>query len=156
MGALFGLAMIAFVIRSFIHLRINKQIHAEDFILLFAVACLCALTGLKYSSLVAQYDLFPELLNGLGGDLAFDVWGEITRTWKVENSEEILEFLVIYLVKLAYLFFFRRLIFRLRNLNNWWWVATSLTIVTGLVSEAAVWWTCPRFSVENLLCEYGL
>ena len=134
----------------------RAQVRTEDFILLFAVACLCAITGLKYSSLVAQYELIQKLLHGLGGDLSFDTLGEIPKNWKLENAEATLELLVIYLVKIAYLFFFRRLISRLRNLNNWWWLATALTVMAGLVSEAATWWTCPHFSVESLLCEHRL
>lgn len=150
-GALFGLAMIAFFIRSYIRIRINKKLHVEDFILLFAVVSLCAATGLAYVTLTAQYELLQLVLHGFEDDLAFKLLGEIPRISKEENAATNVWWLVIFSVKMAFLFFFRRLISRLRTLNIWWWFATALTIIAGLVSIAVSWLTCPYFTIEGLL-----
>lgn len=150
-GALFGLAIIAFIIRSYICFRAKMKVHVEDFILLFAVVCLCAATGLAYVTLTAQYAMLQLVLHGFEDDLAFEVLGEIPRISKQENAATTLWWLVIFSVKLAFLFFFRRLISRLRNLNIWWWFAVTLTIVAGFVSMAASWLTCPYFTAEGLL-----
>lgn len=155
-GGLFGLAIIAFVIRSYIRIRINKQVNVEDFILLLAVVSLCGATGLAYATLTAQYELLQLVLHGFADDLAFKQLAEIPRTSKEENAATNIWWLVIFLVKMAFLFFFRRLISRLRTLNIWWWFATTLTIIAGLVSVAVSWLTCPYFTVEGLLCEQRL
>ena len=151
---MFGLAIIAFIIRSYICFRARMKVHVEDFILLFAVVCLCAATGLAYVTLTAQYAMLQLVLHGFEDDLAFEVLEEIPRISKQENAATTLWWLVIFSVKLAFLFFFRRLISRLRNLNIWWWFAITLTIVAGVVSMAASWLTCPYFTAEGLLlCE---
>ena len=151
---MFGLAIIAFIIRSYIRIRINKNVHAEDFILLFAVVCLCAATGLAYTTMTAQYALLQLVLHGAEDDLAFKLLGEIPSISKEEDAATNLWWLVIFAVKMAFLLFFRRLISRLRSLNVWWWFATTLTIAAGLVSVAASWLTCPYFTVDRLLlCE---
>lgn len=144
------------MIRSYIRICIQKKVQVEDFILLFAVVCLCAATGLGYATLTAQYALLQLVLHGYEDDLAFELLGEIPRISKQENAATNVWWLVIFSVKMAFLFFFRRLTSRLRSLKLWWWFATTLTIIAGLVSIAASWLTCPYFTIEGLLCEQGL
>ena len=151
--ALFGLAIVAFLIRGYIRIRIHQKVQVEDYILLFAVVCLCAVTGLIYATLPAMYALVQPDLHGFENDLMFDLLGEIPRVSKTQNSAQTIWWLVIYFVKIAFLFFFRRLISRLRGLNIWWWLATILTTFAGLVSMAVPWLTCPYFTIEGLLCE---
>ena len=117
---------------------------------------LCAATGLAYATLTAQYALLQLVLHGFQDALDFELLGEIPRISKQENAATNIWWLVIFSVKLAFLFFFRRLTSRLRSLRVWWWFATILTIVAGLVSVAASWLTCPYFTVEGLLCEQRL
>ena len=152
-GTLFGLAIIAFAARSYIRIRIHKQVRVEDFILLCAVVCLCAATGLGYATMTAQYALLQLVLHGFEDDLAFELLGEIPRISKQENAATTIWWLVIFSVKMAFLAFFCRLTFRLPNLKRWWWFATILTIIAGLVSIAASWLTCPYFTIKGLLCE---
>ena len=142
------------MIRSYIRICIHKKVQVEDYILFFAVVCLCAATGLAYATLTAQYALLQLVLHGFEDDI--ELLGEIPRISKQSNAASNFWWLVIFLVKMAFLFFFRRLTFRLRSLKIWWWFATTLTIIAGLVSIVASWLTCPYFTVEGLLCEQGL
>lgn len=143
--------MIAFIARSYVRIRIHKKVQVEDFILLFAVMSLCAATGLAYATLGAEYALIQLVLHGFERDLAFELLGEIPRISKEANAAATVELLVIFSVKLAFLFFFRRLISRLRSLKVWWWFVTTFTIIAGIVSIAASWLTCPYFTVNGLL-----
>ena len=152
-GALFGLAIVAFFIRGYIRIRIHQKVQVEDYILLFAVVCLCATTGLAYATLPAMYALIQLVLHGFENGLNFELLGEIPRISKQENAATTLEWLVVFSVKIAFLFFFRRLISHLRGLMIWWHVATTLTILAGLVGIAVSWLTCPYFTIEGLLCE---
>ena len=152
-GVLFGLAITAFCTRSYIRICINKKVYVEDFILVLSVVSLCASTGLGYASLKAEYEMIQLVLHGFGDDLAFKVLGEIPTISKEMNAMTNIWWLVIFSVKMAFLFFFRRLISRLRTLEIWWWFATTLTVIAGLVSVSVSWLTCPYFTIEGLLCE---
>ena len=81
--------MIAFIIRSYIRIRINKNVHVEDFILLLAVVCLCAATGMAYTTMTAQYALLQLVLPGFGDDLAFRLLGEIPSVSKKRTLQTI-------------------------------------------------------------------
>ena len=146
--------MVAFLIRGYIRICNHQKVQVEDYILIFAVACLCAVTGLAYATLPAMYALIQLAFHGFENDLTFELLGEIPRISKQQNAASNIWWLVIFSVKIAFLFFFRRLISRLRGLNIWWRVATTLTILAGLVSIAASWLTCPHFTIESLLCEH--
>ena len=150
---MFGLAIIAFIIRSYVGIRIHKKVHVEDYILLFAVVSLCGATGLAYATLTAQYAMIQLVLHGFENSLTFELLAEIPRISKQENAVTNIWWAVIFSVKMAFLFFFRRLISRLRSLNVWWWVATTLTVLAGLVSIAVSWLTCPYFTIDGLLSE---
>lgn len=117
---------------------------------------LCAATGLAYATLTDQYALLQLILHGFEDDLAFQLLGEIPKISKLADSATNIWWLVIFSVKLAFLSFFRRLTSRLRSLRLWWWFATTLTVIAGLVTIAASWLTCPYFTVKGLLCEQGL
>lgn len=146
--------MIAFVIRSYIRVRINKKFDVEDFILLFTVVSLCAATGCVFFLLTAQYELVQLALHGFEDELVSKL-----ETRKVSNESvvaAIIWLIVIFSVKMVFLFFFRRLISRLRTLNIWWWFATTLTITAGEVSIVACWSICPGgpfFTAKGALCE---
>ena len=60
----------------------HKKVQVEDFILLFAVVCLCAATGLGYATLTPQYALLQLVLHGYEDDVAFELLGEIPRISK--------------------------------------------------------------------------
>ena len=155
---MFGLAIVAFLIRGYIRIRIHQKVQVEDYILLFTVVCLCADTGLAYATLPGWYDLIQLVLHGSENDLAFEVLEvevleEIPRVSNQENATQNISWLVVFSVKIASLFFFRRLVSHLRGLNAWWRVATTLTILAGFVSIAVSWLTCPYFTIEDLLCE---
>ena len=152
-GALFGLAIVAFLVRGYIRICIHQRVQVEDYILLFAVVCLCAVTGLGYATLPAMYALIELVLHGFENGLTFELLEEIPRISKQENAAANIWWLVIFSVKIAFLFFFRRLISRVRGLKIWWHVATILTILAGLASIAASWLTCPYFIIEGLLCK---
>ena len=140
---MFGLAIVAFCIRGYIRIRIHQKVQIEDYILLFAVVCLCVVTGLVYTMLPEWYDTVQLVFHGSENVLAFELLGDIPRFPKRDNATQTIWWLVIFSVKIAFLFFFRRLTSRLRGLNIWWRVATTLTILAGMVNIAASWLNCP-------------
>lgn len=128
-----------------------KQFFTEDALLLFAVICLCGTTGLAYAGLQSFYDELQVILHAGEGSLLVKVLDRIPEVAKEENASATLVWFVIFSVKMAYLFFFRRLLSCLENLKRWWWCVISFTVPAGLVCIAAVWLTCPYSSIEEVL-----
>ncbi|MCJ1402777.1 hypothetical protein MMC11_005998 [Xylographa trunciseda] len=150
-GTLFGVAIISYAIRTYIRAIFLKQFSTEDALLLFAVICLVGTTALAYSTMQAQYDSVAVILNGAEGGLIFSLLDELPEIAKKADAAATLWWFVIVPVKLAYLFFFRRLISRLRDLNIWWWCVIAFTIPAGLACVAAGWLTCPYFTAIGVL-----
>lgn len=100
-----------------------------------------------------QYGDLAAILHKEGLAALLSLLATVERSSKLENSAATLWFLVIFGVKLAFLFFFRRLIIRWRNLYIWWWFATAFVVSAFIVSLVADWLTCPYFTVDGVLCE---
>ena len=121
---------------------------------MFAVLCLCGTTSLVYITLQNQYDSLAVILHGAESGLLLNLLDKIPEIAKESNAAATLWWFVIFPVKLAFLFFFRRLISRLRDLNIWWWCVLTFTVLAGLVSIAAAWLTYPYSTLEGVLCKW--
>ena len=126
-GTLFGLAVLTAIARAYIRARVLKQLAIEDGLLLFAVICLCATTILSYATLPDLYSALDVIVSGSGTQLG-NLLGKVLTDFKEEDAAVTLWWLVIFLVKLAYLFFFRKLIVRVRALNIWWWCVIAFMV----------------------------
>ncbi|KAL9589533.1 MAG: hypothetical protein Q9203_001669 [Teloschistes exilis] len=84
--ALFGLAIIAFIIRSYVRLRIMKQFFTEDFMLAFAVICLCGSTALVVASLQEQYDELAVILHSSTFDPTLEFIEKLPKTLAMNNA----------------------------------------------------------------------
>ena len=131
-GTLFGLAVLAAIGRVYIRTRILKQLAIEDGLFVFAIICLCAATILYYVTLARLYSALEVILLGSGPQLGH-LLDEVSIDAKEEDANAVLWWLVILPIKLAYLFFFRKLILRMRVLNIWWWCVMAFMVRTKLL-----------------------
>ncbi|KAI4154580.1 MAG: hypothetical protein LQ340_001589 [Diploschistes diacapsis] len=150
-AALFGVAIVTYIIRTYIRIRVMQRFLADDYLLLFAVIFLIAATGLAFAAIGQQYDILTILLHGAEPDLIFGVLNEIPTTSKEENAASTLWWLVIIPVKLAFAVFFRRLVTRVRDLRLLCNFVIVFTILAGLVCVAVSWLTCPYFTTEGMI-----
>ena len=97
------------------------------------------------------YDELQVVLHGGEGSLLAKVLDRIPEVAKEENATATLVWFVIFSVKMAYLFFFRRLLSRLEPFMRWWWLVVSFTVPAGVVCIAVAWLTCPYSSIEKVL-----
>ena len=67
-ATLFGLALLTYAARTYIRTFVVRQFFVEDGLLLFAIICLCVVTGLDLSNNQHLYDSLAVILHGL--DLA--------------------------------------------------------------------------------------
>ena len=153
--ALFCLAIITYITRAYIRARILKQFSIDDVLLLLAVICLCGVTGLSYAVMQHLYNSLAVILHNAETSIIFDLLVQIPTISKESNAAATIWWFVLFPVKLAYLCFFRRLIFRVRGLNIWWWCVLIFTIIGGIVSIVASWLTCPYFDLAGVLCKSG-
>ncbi|MCJ1307077.1 hypothetical protein MMC25_000723 [Agyrium rufum] len=150
-GTLFAAAIIAYGIRTYIRLRVLKRFLADDFLLSFAVICLIAVTALAYTGMQNEYDLLAVILHGADPALLVGLLDRIPQTSMEENAISTLWWFVIVPVKLAFLFFFRRLLYRVPDLKIWWYIVVVFTILAGLTCIAVSWLTCPYFTVVGVI-----
>ena len=83
---MFGVAIVTYVIRTYIRLRVMKRFLADDYLLLFAVIVLIGVTALAFAAIGHQYDLLTVILHGAEPALLFSVLNEIPVTSKVRGN----------------------------------------------------------------------
>ena len=137
---LFAVATVTFAVRAYIRARILKQFSAEDVLILLAVICLIGVTCMTYISLPEWYGKNLVKFNGFNA---------MSKDFKENRIEASLWSLIIYLVKMAYLVFFCRLVGHLRAFKFWLWCIVAFTLPAGIVSLAMPWLLCPHFTLER-------
>ncbi|KAI9652819.1 MAG: hypothetical protein M1831_006344 [Alyxoria varia] len=151
-GIFFGTACIAFLCRLLIQLRTMKRFAAEDYILSLGVACLAVVTGLYYSTMNLLYTGQHGLPEASGGTkfLKWAMEHMMDRNRRF-NAEAAIWWIVVFSVKFAYVMFFRKLVFRLKALKQWWWVVAGFMVVAFAVNVAVTAQVCPSKSVSDAL-----
>ena len=119
-----ALALLAFAVRTYIRTRIVRQFGIEDALLIFAILCLITNTALVFVTLETEYEAYEIMSNGPFGPKLFAFLDTLVDNKRIADAMATIWWLCIYSVKLAYLFFFRKLIGRssrpsaLKNANS--------------------------------------
>lgn len=125
---MFGVAILTTAVRIYIRAFKLKQLALEDGLLLFAVAVLCGVTILCYATVRDIYNFLDLILLGAADKILLDVIEAKPTEAKETSAMAMLWWLVIFPIKFAYLFFFRKLIFRLKKIKIWWWCVTVFMV----------------------------
>ena len=149
-GALFGLAVIAFLVRCYIRFRVLRQFAIEDGILLVAFACLIAATAINYVNLLSIYNVLAAILFG-SGDTLFQLLNDVEPSAKRTDAIVTLWWLVLYSVKLAYLFFFRKFIDRVPRMRIYWWCVICFLIPSAIVCFVMTYVACPASQTPDII-----
>lgn len=72
--------------------------------------------------------------------------------FKWYNASMVLTWTAIYSVKFSFMFFFRKLVSRVRSLEIYWWAILSILIPSAAFSAFFSFWICTDFSM-TYLCE---
>lgn len=151
---MFGIAIITYGFRTYCRARMIKGFFADDVMLLCAIICLVAETGAVFASLQDDYDTTTVVLNGGDPALVIKVLGSAVLTSRLQNTAWTLCWFVLFGVKLSFLFFFRRLVHRVRDLRIWCYAVIIFTTLSGLASLVCSWLTCPYFTMEAILSKW--
>ena len=108
--------------------RVLRRFEAEDRVFLLSVACLITCTVFNFINLGYTYDGLRLSLYGLEGTSLSEIIKNVPVQLKTDTVLLNLWWLTVCSVKLAYLLFFRKLVFRVQYLTKWWWIVTSFMV----------------------------
>ena len=154
-ATLFGLALLTYAIRAYIRTFVVRQFLVEDGLLLFAIIGLCVVTGLNLSNMQQLYDSLAVILHGPDLALLIKTLAEIPHISRRNNAVSVLWWFVLFPAKLAFLFFFRRLIVRSPRLYMWWWWALAITLLSWAASMVVSILACPYVSTTQVRCKFS-
>ena len=134
-------------------MKVYRRLYLDDCFLIFACVCLTAGTVLGYANVENLYWSEVELNNNPTHIHYFlaehvDVGAHISVFERLSFSYPALLWTSIFVVKFAYLAFFRRLIDRITPLIKYWRVVVSITIVSFLICIVSVYVTCVKWGLK--------
>ena len=131
-------------------IRIYKfgQLHVDDYFLFLATAALIGGTGL-FLKMIPDLYLFAEVT--LGHTLPpADILQEAIHDSTYASTGEVLCWTTIFAVKFSFLFYFRSLVRRLRNLTILWWCNLVILTPVAFTSIFGAFIVCPYIGSELL------
>ena len=135
-----------------LQIKVHRRLYLDDYFLLFACVSLTAGTVLGYANVgnlywseelnynpVYIYYLFAEHV---------DVGAHIDTYERLYYSYPALLWTSIFVVKFAYLAFFRRLIDRIIPLIKYWRIVSGISIVSLLICIISIYVSCVKWGLE--------
>ncbi|KAI4255553.1 MAG: hypothetical protein L6R42_006673 [Xanthoria sp. 1 TBL-2021] len=138
--------------RIFIRAKLNRKIYVDDGFFFLAVVTLVAGTVMTYLDVPYIY-LQQNVQAGTQAPPA-DFIQQLLKSVKIQDAAVVLLSATIFAVKLAFLAFFRGLIWRLKKLEIWWWCVLVIVIISSIVLICSNFITCPYFD-ERILGRPG-
>lgn len=127
--------------RTVIRIRIFRRVFADDYFLFLAVASLIASTGIFFWAVPSLYT-FAAVSAGLE-PITVDYINSATKTANIAYAPELLAGTTVFAVKFSFLFFFRNLIRRLRDLEILWWCVLVICVPVAVVCICLPFIECP-------------
>lgn len=152
-GTLFGLALLTVAARMGIRYHSQRQLQADDFVLIFATLTLIASQIILYilkmdgsfwiEALILDPSSAQILVTILEDPEAF--YRGISKLQRMQYSSFVLTWASIYGVKICFLLFFRPMTTRLRRLGLAWKVTSGITKLFCAICTCTIFISCPHF-----------
>lgn len=135
-----------------LQLRIHRCFYADDYFLIFACVCLTAGTALGYANIGSLYwsqelNYNPTHIYYLLADRV-DIGAGINKYQRIWYGWTTLLWATIFVVKFAYLAFFKRLIARVKSLIIYWRVVVVITVISCPVCIVSPYVACVKWGLE--------
>jgi len=143
--ALFVLAIVGSIARIAIRLHYQKRLYIDDAFLSLAVICLCASIALLFLLTPSMYLVEALITNHANLDIPSDFLYQSFQFQKLSDAYLVLTYNTIFAVKFSFIFFFRILTSRLRQMRIYWWVVAATTGVVWVYGVIGIFITCPYF-----------
>lgn len=150
-GTIFGIAFLAAISRTTVQIKKRRPLSVDDAFFAFACVCLCASTALLFQLMGALY--FEQKLvldpNSIFLTTAFQIIPELLGTQRLSYAHLTLTWTVIFSVKFSFMFFFKNLIKRVKNLNIYWRVVVWINAVSYFLCISDVFISCPHITLAG-------
>jgi len=143
--ALFVLAILGSIARIAIRLHYQKRLYVDDAFLLVAVLCLCVSMALLFLFTPSMYFVEALITNSETLYIPADFLHQAFQFQKLSDAYLVLTYNTIFAVKFSFIFFFRILINRVRQMRIYWWVVAATTGVVWAYGVIGIFITCPYF-----------
>jgi hypothetical protein len=143
---LLAVSVLSASIRTFWRYRRNRKLDLDDAFLLFAVLCQTgeSVLGLWLRELV-YFEMYLILQMIPFDGSAFD---KITSYYHLYNAASCLTWACIFSVKFSFMFFFQKLLRRVRHMVILWWVAMVVLIISAGIAIPFSFFICSDFSPD--------
>lgn len=147
----FSLALLSVIGRMITRSYTRRRLDSDDYLLLFALICLGASTGLVH---VFYQTIFVAQAVTVDPTVKFpqDRCRHLSETRQIVNSFLCIIWTTIFAVKLSFLALFRLLVRRLpKPITNYYWATVGITIATWIFFIAEPFILCPYIDTANQL-----
>lgn len=142
---MFGLCLASACVRYYIRLYIQRQFSIDDGILLLGIACLVVAVVLLFRFIDEMY-LVGALQEGTPDiSLPSDFISQAFDFDKLSTVTNVLTWCSLISVKFSYLFFFKKLIDRIRPMMIYWWVTAVFNGIVSVYVAALYGAVCPYY-----------
>lgn len=148
-----GISLCFLLFRLFVRLHAFRRLYSDDFIIIAAWTMKLGTSILWQINVPALY----EHLAVLAGKKPFDQ-GFVNRDTALLRTSVafgILFYSTLWLVKLSFLMFFRRLGSKVIGLSIWWWCILVVTVLTWVACVADIQYKCSLSSYAFIICEFS-
>lgn len=134
-----GIAIVSATVRIVTRFRYLKGARVDDYLFLAAAIFKVVADGLLFASYthrVIVHTKDPEI------NRVF--FQRIGTQLTLASLNEVFDMSTIFLIKMSFLFYFRRLVDKLPTFNNWWWINLGLLLPTTVLMIAGTFIICPH------------
>ena len=117
-----------------------RRIEADDGFLLFAISTLTAAFTIVHFVLPLQFSENETSLGLVKPGPDFPM--------NLQTASSAMVWATVYAVKYSYMFFFKRLVRRVKKIEIWWWVVFSVLVPVSIAGSLFDFTICPVFSPD--------
>lgn len=153
-----GVCILAVAVRIIIRIKWRRQLFLDDYILLFALACLSGAAGLTFRLMrilflteVLETDHPVDYVFTFQDILDFDV------AMAVVSSLVVLSWTATYAVKFSFLALFKQLISRLsKKITIYFWIIVGFTLLSWAYIVVEPFILCPVFGLSSSMMPFSV
>lgn len=125
-----------------------RRIDADDLFLMFAVLTMTAAYTLSHFIVPIAFIQNEVSLGQITPGPSFPA--QMLAAKNLETAGSAMVWTTIYAVKYSYMFFFKKLVGRVKRLLIWWRVVFAILVPISLVGSAFDFTICPYFEIDFL------
>lgn len=147
-----GISLCFLLFRVFVRLKAFRRLYSDDFIVIAAWTIKLVVTILWQMKAPVLYEHFEVMAGKKSPDVGF-----VNRDTALQRTVvplSILFYSALWLVKLSFLMFFRRLGSKVKGQKIWWWFILVFTVLTWVACIADIEYKCSFNSYAFIICEF--